>query len=295
MHHNFFFNNKFTKNKEGVNILNYDDDYTINFGKQWKKYLNVQIDSLNKFNLSKNFLENLLFDDLNILSNKNVLEIGSGAGRFTEYIAKYSKRCVSVDLSSSIYYNVAKNKKNVTLIKANYYHLTPKNKFDIVICRGVLQHTPQPTKYLLKLYEFVNNNGFVYFDFYPMPKAGLLHPKYLIWRPLLQKFVQYEKFEYFLNKNITFLLYLKRKIKKIFLNSRFIADLIIPVWDYKGILNLTEEQLEKWSILDTLDGIYAKYDKPYKYSKIVKILNINNIIINKDNKKNNYYKTSITK
>lgn len=294
MHHNFFFNNKFKKNKEGVNILNYDDDYTINFGKQWKKYLNVQIDSLNKFNLSKNFLENLLFDDLNILSNKNVLEIGSGAGRFTEYIAKYSKRCVSVDLSSSIYYNVAKNRNNVTLIKANYYHLTPKNKFDIVICRGVLQHTPQPTQYLLKLYEFVNNNGFVYFDFYPMPKTGLLHPKYLIWRPLLQKFVQYEKFEYFLNKNITFLLYLKRKIKKIFLNSRFISDLIIPVWDYKGILNLTEEQLEKWSILDTLDGIYAKYDKPYKYSKIVKILNINNIIINKDNKKNNYYKTSIS-
>ena len=33
-----------------------------------------------------------------------ILEIGCGAGRFTEHIVKYAKLCVSVDLSSSIFY-----------------------------------------------------------------------------------------------------------------------------------------------------------------------------------------------
>ena len=42
----------------------------------------------------------------------------------------------------------------------------------------------------------------------------------------------------------------------------FISDCFIPVWDYKDEIDLTNKQLNDFSILDTLDGIFPKYDNP---------------------------------
>ena len=95
---NLFSEKNFTF-KEGVYIFDKNDNYTSNFGKQWKDFQNVQIDSLNKNNISLKFLNRILFNQINILNDKTILEIGCGAGRFTEYLVKSSKLCVSVDLS----------------------------------------------------------------------------------------------------------------------------------------------------------------------------------------------------
>ena len=83
---NYFKNNYIFK--DGVHIVDAEDSYTENFGKQWKKYNFVQIDSKNNFNISENFLNKLLFNKPEILKDKTVLEIGCGAGRFTEHILK---------------------------------------------------------------------------------------------------------------------------------------------------------------------------------------------------------------
>ena len=289
---NLFFHNSFEVTKEKIYILSSNDNYASNFGKQWKKYKNIQIDSINNFDISKNFLEEILFNDLKILKNKNVLEIGCGAGRFTEHIVKYAKLCVSVDLSSSIFYNVAKTSKNLILIKSDLMHLLPNKKFDIVICRGVLQHTPDPLKSIIKLYDFIDNHGKVYFDIYPMPKIGFFHPKYFFWRPLIKLLYKYEDFEILLEKRIKILLKIKRKIKIIFFNSDFISDTLIPIWDYKNKIILHNSVLEKWSILDTLDGIYAKFDKPQRFTKIKKFLKKNNIKIINYKKKKNIFETT---
>ena len=289
----FFFKNDFSKIKDEVYIINDEDNYTRNFGKQWKKYRDVQIDSLNNFDISKNYLENLLFNKLTILNNKKVLEIGCGAGRFTEHIVKHANVCVSIDLSSSIYFNVSKKSKNLLLIKSDLHNLIIKNKFDIVICRGVLQHTPDPLISILKLYEFIDHKGEVFFDIYTMPKVGKFHPKYLIWRPLIKKIFSFDDFEKVLLKNTNFLLKIKRIIKKIFFNSNFISDLFIPVYDYEDELNLSKEQYKFFSILDTLDGIYAKYDNPKRNIDIVNFLKKNNIQIINNLKKKNFFKTKL--
>ncbi len=288
-----FFKNKFIINKDNINILDIEDKYTSNFGKQWKEYNSVQIDSINNFQISKNFLEKIIFSEIKTLKGKNILEIGCGAGRFTEYLAPISNKCVSVDLSSAIFYNVAIANSNLILVKADFLKLISKNKFDVVICRGVLQHTPDPYKSILKLFEFISSNGYVYFDIYPMPKIGLLHPKYFFWRPVIKLLFSYEKFELYLKNNIKTLLKIKRIIKKIFFKSNFISDLFIPVWDYEGKINLDKLQLEKWSIMDTLDGIFAKYDKPISNYNVIKFLKNNNIKIIKNDKKNNIFMTQI--
>ena len=282
-----YFKNNLLKHDNNLYILNKEDDFVKNFGKQWRDYRDVQIDSLNDFSISKNFLKDIFFNNLELLNNKTVLEIGGGAGRFTEHIIKKSKLCVSIDLSAAVFFNVARNNNNLILLKADFNKLEANKKFDIVFCRGVLQHTPDPLKSLLKLYSFVKEDGFVVFDIYKMPKIGYLHPKYFFWRPFIKNLIKYETFENFLKKNITKLLRLKRKIKKIFFQSNFIADSLVPIWDYKDKLQISDKKLEDWSIMDTLDGIYAKYDFPQSYSKIRKTLKKNKInILNCDVKKN---------
>ncbi len=284
-----YFKNFFYK-KEEIYVNEDNDEYVKNFGKQWRDYNSTQIDSLNDFTVSYDYLNKVLFNNIAYIKGKNVLEIGCGAGRFTEHLVKYADECVSVDLSTAIFYNISKNIKNLKLIKADLNKLIPNKKFDVVICRGVLQHTPSPNKSIIKLFDFIDTDGHIFFDYYKRPKLGYFHPKYLIWRNIIPKILKYEKFESLLNRNIKKLLYYRKIIKKIFFNLEFIADLIIPIWEFKPKqYNLNNDQLEKWAILDTLDGIYAKYDFPKSNKELIKILKKSNKKIKNLNKTSNIF------
>ena len=289
-----YFENKFEKSPKDSNILllKSDDAYVSNFSKQWKVYRDTQIDSINNFKLSYKYLNEMFFFNLDLIKNKNILEIGSGAGRFSEYFANLCNEVVSIDLSDSIYYNIV-NKKNFTKIKGNYLDLIPKKKFDVVFCRGVLQHTPEPLTYISKLFQFLKKDGIVSFDIYKKPKANFFHPKYLYWRIIFQKFVKYENCERFLNKHIREILLIRRVFKAILFNSNFLADYFIPVYDYKNqYKELNNKQIEKWAILDTLDGFYAKYDKPYSNNQICNYLKKKNLKIIKNNTNKNIFLVS---
>ena len=289
---NIFSNSDYTTNN-GVYVINDDDRYTSNFGHQWKDFQNVQIDSYNNNQISYKFFKRIIFDQENLLSNKNILEIGSGAGRFTEYLVKSAKLCVSVDMSSAIYYNVAKKNKNLIRVKADLFDLQNKLKFDIVICRGVIQHTPNPFLSIKKLHTFLNEDGFLFFDIYKMPKIGLLHPKYLIWRPIFQYFFSYDLVKKFLIKRISLLLKIKKLLRKILFNSYFLADCLLPIWSYEDKLKLSKDLHEKWAILDTLDGIFAKYDNPKSNKTIINFLEKNKYKIINNDKKNNIFQTKL--
>ena len=126
-----------------------------------------------------------------------------------------------------------------------------------------------------------------------MPKLGYFHPKYSFLRPIIKNLIKYENLEKFLHKNINILFNLKIILKKIFLNSKFIADSLLPLWDYNGIYKIDNEKLKLWSIMDTLDGLYAKYDYPQTTRKIKNLLNKNNIKILKINKNKNIFYTTI--
>jgi len=51
-----YFRNTIIDTKEDITIYTSDDQGVKNFGKQWRDYRNVQIDSINKFSLSKDYL-----------------------------------------------------------------------------------------------------------------------------------------------------------------------------------------------------------------------------------------------
>ncbi len=268
-----------------------EDKYSSNFSKQWRDFSKTQVDEFNGTNISKNLLKGVIFNEFENIKNKNVLEIGCGSGRFTEHLSKYAKLLVLNDMSQAIYYNHYVTRPNVIAIKSDFTNLKNLNvKFDIVICRGVLQHTPNPYTSIINLYELCSPSGIIYFDVYKKPKLKIINPKY-IWRYFLKFFITYDILHKFLTKNINKFLFIRRKLNKLFkINLNYIWDYFFPIYDYKDKLPLNDNQLKEWAILDTLDGLITKFDTPLSYKEVHNFLNKKNIKIEKYDDKFSSYK-----
>ena len=61
-------------------------NYADAFGHQWNLFRQTQLDSVTGVPVSRDRLTQLLGGSLDCLHDKNVLEVGCGAGRFTEVL-----------------------------------------------------------------------------------------------------------------------------------------------------------------------------------------------------------------
>lgn len=145
------------------------ESYASAFGEQWKRFKKLQLDSFTKSNLSKNRLERCLGGSIkSVLSNHTVLEAGCGAGRFTELLAPYCKELYTFDLSSAIEANFENNRsENITFFQADILDIPFEDAvFDVVICLGVLQHTPDSKRAIEELWRVVKPGGKLIADHY---------------------------------------------------------------------------------------------------------------------------------
>ena len=108
----------FNEKNKVINLLN-DKFYTDNFGFQWNIFEKDQLDSLNKTDLSQKRFDCTKWK-FSKLRNKNVLEVGSGAGRFTEILSKSNCNLITIDSSSAINTNFKNNNNsNIFFVKCN--------------------------------------------------------------------------------------------------------------------------------------------------------------------------------
>ena len=134
--------------------------YTDSFGVEWSEYPDIQLDSKKKYDwdISKSRLELVLGFPLDFLLNKKVIEIGCGPGRFSEILKKYCKDLTLVDSSDAIKHNPAIHDKNIYSYQKDFtdeaFIEENKNKFDIVFCRGVIQHTEDRAKAIQSLFKY---------------------------------------------------------------------------------------------------------------------------------------------
>ena len=239
-------------------------EYTKNFGIQWNVFSKTQLDSNTDLEITYQRLKKDIGNDPELFfKNKVVLEVGCGAGRFTEIISKYAKLLISVDSSDAVYACKKVSKKdNTIIIKDSIYDLDIKNlKFDVVICLGVLQHTPKINETIIKCVEFLSKNGNLIIDQY---SVEWLPSPYFTWKYI------YRIITTKINPKILL------KLVKIYINiyfpfawmisnlkgGIFILGLIpLPIWIYRD-KNLSYEEGKEWAILDTYDAFGAKFDKP---------------------------------
>ncbi|MEW6544183.1 MAG: methyltransferase domain-containing protein [Nitrospirota bacterium] len=267
--------------------------YATNFGKQWARFRDIQLDSVNGTTVSKQYLEELIGFPVERLAGKTVLEIGAGAGRFTEYFVRHARLVVAIDLSEAIFVNVALGAENLIPAQANLLTMPPlKIKFDLVYCRGVLQHTPDPPQSIALLHRWVAPDGLVAFDIYAPGTLGRFDAKYLL-RPVIQRVFTYESFLRFLERYAEPILRLRWKLKP-FLpgKTKQLLDFVLPVYDYRGFHPLSDDQVIEWGKLDTLDAFFARYDNPMTFEQVLEVLRRLGCRVLSADRKMNFFRTA---
>ena len=266
--------------------------YTDSFGVEWSEYPDIQLDSKKKYDwdISKSRLELVLGFPLDFLLDKKVIEIGCGPGRFSEILKKYCKDLTLVDSSDAIKHNPATHDKNVISYQKDFtdeaFIEKNKNKFDIVFCRGVIQHTEDRDKAIQSLFKYakINPQGLVIFDVYPRRKSDfryfLTDFKYF-WRRILPKIIKVEKFIKILNNNLEILIKIHsffQKLRRNFLFRNllrffpFINIIVMPnlLSEHPGIKDQKYQSRVIASLL--VDTIYSYYDNPMTMKDINAVL-----------------------
>ena len=263
-------------NENGAYRIVKDDNYSENFGYQWNKFAGTQVDKTSKLDISKKRFFAETGWDATDLSGKNILEVGSGAGRFTQIILDFTRgNLCSVDYSNAVEANYKNNGPNerLQLFQASIYEMPfVKAQFDKVVCIGVLQHTPDVEKSVQCLIEMIKPGGELVVDFYPVTGWWTkLQAKYLL-RPFTKK-MSHEKLYKKIDWNIDWMIKTSRFFSKIGLGRLF--NRFIPICDIDGTLpkDLPYDQLRELCVLDTFDMFSPQYDQPQKISTVVKWFN----------------------
>src|SRR5215210_2792136 len=170
------------------------ENYTSSFGHQWNTFRETQIDSERMIGLpsSKRFFAETGWrsDDL---AGLDVLEVGSGAGRFSRVVLEHTRaNLYSIDYSTAVEANWCNNARigsgRFFLSQASIYELPfPDNRFDKVFCFGVLQHTPDFEASIKALVRKAKPGAEIVVDFYAIRGFWTkLHAKYLL-RPFTKR------------------------------------------------------------------------------------------------------------
>lgn len=248
------------KTENGIPRFVPDGSYASLFGDQWKRYRKTQLDSFSGSPISENRINRCLGPLSNELRGKLVLEAGCGAGRFTEILLKKGAQLVSADLSSAVEVN-AENfpvSENHLVIQADINDMPfADESFDVVVCMGVIQHTPNPEQTIQNLYALVKKGGTLVIDHYTFTRSRLFRTAalYRFWLrrkpasetiPITQRLVK----RYLpLHKK-----YASNKLVSVLLNR------ISPVTTYyHAFPELNDKQQEEWALLDTHDGLTDWY------------------------------------
>lgn len=239
-----------------------ESNYADNFGMQWNHFRQTQLDSHSALPVSSDrfwLATNWKPADL---KNQWVLDVGCGAGRFSEVALNAGAKLVALDYSSAVdacYANLMQH-PNLYVVQGDIYALpfTPK-AFSFVYSLGVLQHTPDVAKAFAALPPMVSGNGKLCVDYYEKSWRSIFHAKYWI-RPLTKRMPKAMLFS-ILHAATPALLSLSRILGVVPFAGPALKRLV-PVVNYYGVLPLTVEQQEEWSLLDTFDWLAPQYDQP---------------------------------
>jgi len=145
------------------------ENYASSFGLQWNEYRTTQLDSRTGLTISRDRLTRLLGGSLEVVTGKKVLEAGCGAGRFSEILLETGAHLYAVDLSTAVDANYANCSyfSNYSAWQASILELPfAPEQFDIVVCIGVIQHTPNPEEAMAALCRHVKHGGMLVIDHY---------------------------------------------------------------------------------------------------------------------------------
>ena len=242
-----------------------EENYACAFGRQWKLFPRTQLDSSTGIPLSEQRLARCVGGNLATLEGKIVLEAGSGAGRFTEILLKYGAVVDSFDFSTAVKANAANNggHPRLTLVQADIRQMPFQTEaYDVVVCLGVVQHTPDPEESIRALWSRVKPGGLLVFDHYrrkvrnylppPFGAAALIYRWYFLrCKPENQFDAVKRVFDFWFPR-----VWHYRRSKMI----QFVLSRVTPIVNYYPHFGLRDREMYyEWMLLDTHDAMTDVY------------------------------------
>jgi SAM-dependent methyltransferase len=232
------------------------EEYSSAFGYQWSIFSKTQFDSHTKTSITKKrVLEACGESVYNKLHTMKVLEVGCGAGRFTEILLNSGATVYSSDLSLAIDVNAENfpqsDKHQVLQADVANLPFRPET-FDLVFCLGVIQHTPNPEKTIIHLTNQVAPGGWLVIDHYrkslswnlrtaPIVRAIVKRLPHETALSVCRRIYFFVKPFYCLSKNRLY---------------RKVLNIVFPVVYFEDeIPELPNSFKDEWSILDTFDSL----------------------------------------
>lgn len=258
-------------------------NYASSFGYQWNIFRQTQLDSYTGLDISEKRLLRLAGGSLDLFNGKTILEAGCGAGRFTEILLKNKAKVFACDLSNAIEANYTNCKKfdDYFACQADILNLPVKpESFDIVVCIGVVQHTPDPEKTINKLISYLKPGGLLIFDHYtygyPASFSRRACRYFLLKLPVRPRYVLVKIMTIFLWP--IHLVLFRYKRFKIFNKVRNAFIKLSPIVDYQDAYpQLSSELLFQWAFLDTHDTLTDQFKHLRSVEEIQQTLESNGI------------------
>jgi SAM-dependent methyltransferase len=254
-----------------------ETNYADSFGLQWNLFAGTQMDRQEAgFRLSEDRLFEETLWPRGGLDGQDVLEVGSGAGRFSKVLLEKTKANLwSVDYSSAVDANRANNgaiaPDRFHLFRASIYEMPfPDGSFDKVLCLGVLQHTPDFESSVRALVAKAKPGGEIVVDFYPIKGWWTkIHAKYLL-RPFTKR-MDHQRLLGWIDRNADRLIRVSRLLDRVGLH---ILTRFLPVVDIKGTMppGLSPEALREWVVLDTFDMFSPEHDHPQRVDTVAAMM-----------------------
>jgi ubiquinone/menaquinone biosynthesis C-methylase UbiE/uncharacterized protein YbaR (Trm112 family) len=239
-----------------------ESNYADNFGLQWNKFQQTQLDSFTGLPISADRFWKATGWKADQLRGKWILDAGCGAGRFAQVALEAGANVVALDYSSAVdaCYSNLKHHQALHVVQGDLYALPFLGRsFDYVYSLGVLQHTPDVAAAFAGLPRMVKQGGYLCVDFYEKSWKSALLPRYWL-RPITKRLPKQFLFST-LESVVPAGLRLSRFMGRVPLLGRYLTR-IVPVANYEGILPLNEQQHHEWALLDTFDWFSPAYDHP---------------------------------
>jgi SAM-dependent methyltransferase len=237
------------------------DNYARAFGDQWLRFPKTQLDSFTGLKLSADRLARCLRQPLETLRGQLILEAGSGAGRFTEVLLAHDAEVDSFDYSKAVEANALNNGSNpaLNLVQADIRRMPfPESSYDLVLCLGVVQHTPDPEESIRALWSRVRPGGRLVFDHYrakfrnylppPLGVAGMIYRRYFLSIPKDQQFETVKRIF-----DCWFPIVWRYRDSAL---AQFVLSRLNPIVNYYPHFGLrNREMYYQWMLLDTHDAM----------------------------------------
>lgn len=245
------------------------DNYAASFGFQWNRFPTLQLDSVMGNNLSrKRFYDCTRWPQK--LSGERILEVGCGAGRFTQIALETGAEVFSFDLSSAVDSAFANNynASRLHIFQASIYHVPLRKRlFDKIFCMGVLQHCPDPKQAFLSLVPFLRPGGTIVIDVYS--KMGFPPPRKYWVRPVTRRMPPKALYA-ILSRLIPFAFEIKAFIHRAPAIGRRMAA-IIPIGSLSHSdigLHYSDHELKRVKVLSAFDILSPRYDLPQRIEDV---------------------------